>query len=318
MEEDICKGVVAEDDGGEIIVNAEYCLIASGGFSRNKEIMNKIRPTFNKGLPVHTFALATNSGDAIGIVEDIGGKIDLERVKIPMFSPSHHPYSFSLVRMAEDPRAIRVNMNGERFMNEGAPPIADLMGPMEKQPEYKGYTIIDADTVKIAGEAIVKRAGNDKDMLRCMMTWKEQLEYECTLDIAAKRADGIEELAQYIGIEPYKLITEIEKYNSYCELGEDKDFGKNKEFLRPIKKAPFYALLIGRFNEGAVGGIVNDDNFRVVKKDNIPFNGLYAVGDCCRGILKVNDSTGKFGEMAWAMASGYLAAEEMATNKGGI
>ena len=70
-------------------------------------------------------------------------------------------------------------------------------------------------------------------------------------------------------------------------------------------KPPFYALLLTRFNEGAVGGIVNDDNLRVVKEDGQPFAGLYAVGDCCRGLSRPDDKGGKFGELPWAMASGY-------------
>ena len=50
----------------------------------------------------------------------------------------------------------------------------------------------------------------------------------------------------------------------------------------------------------------------MVKEDGTPFTGLYIAGDACRGVLKQDDRGGKFGEMPWAMASGYLAGGELA------
>ena len=79
-----------------------------------------------------------------------------------------------------------------------------------------------------------------------------------------------------------------------------------------MEQGPFYALFLTRFNEGAEGGLVNDDNLRVLDREGTPFPGLYTAGDCCRGLIKTSDEGGKFGEMGWAMASGFLAAQEMA------
>ena len=39
-------------------------------------------------------------------------------------------------------------------------------------------------------------------------------------------------------------------------------------------------------------------NLRVLDRNGKPFPGLYAAGDCCRGLLKESDEGGKFGEMA--------------------
>jgi thioredoxin reductase len=79
-----------------------------------------------------------------------------------------------------------------------------------------------------------------------------------------------------------------------------------------VAKPPFYAIFLARFNEGAEGGVVNDDHLRVVDKNGKAFPGLYAAGDCCRGLIKSSDEGGKFGEMGWAMASGFIAADEIA------
>lgn len=309
----VFRGVKAQNPGGEVVINARSCLLASGGFSRNKEIMDSIRPTFNQDMPVHSFSVASNTGDAIRMVEKIGGKLDLAQVKIPMFSPTHHPYSFSLVRLVEDPRAVQVSIKGKRYRNEAELQHSeDLKGPLENQPQHMAYALFDAETVEAAGRALTERPWMNDDMGRYMTPWREALEMECQLDIAAKKADSIAELGELIGIAPIALSKEIERYNSFCQSGVDKDFDKPASMLMPLRNPPFYALLLTRFNEGAVGGIVNDDNLRVVRQDGTPFSGLFAAGDCCRGLLKVDDNGGKFGELPWAMASGYVVADEIA------
>ena len=197
----VCRGVKAENPGGEVIVNARCCLLASGSFSRNKEIMDSIRPTFNAEMPVHSFTVASNTGDAIGMVRRIGGQLDLEHVKIPMFSPTHHPFSFSLVRLAEDPRTIQVNMRGKRYCNEAERQHGDdLKGPLENQPQHMAYAIFDGETVESRRRELLAHPAMNEDMLRCMAPWREALEMECTLDIAAKKADTITELAKLTGI----------------------------------------------------------------------------------------------------------------------
>lgn len=74
-----------------------------------------------------------------------------------------------------------------------------------------------------------------------------------------------------------------------------------------IETAPFYAIANGRFSESASGGIVTDTYLHVVKNDNTVIPGLYAVGDSCRGLFLKSNDNGKFGEMPWAMASGFMA-----------
>ena len=108
------------------------------------------------------------------------------------------------------------------------------------------------------------------------------------------------------------FLDQVRQYNEACHAGRDDQFGKEAPFLRPVEQGPFYALFLLRFNEGAEGGLVNDDSLRVLDTQGRPFPGLYAAGDCCRGLLKEEDEGGKFGEMGWAMASGFLAAQEMA------
>ena len=314
----VFRSVVADDPGGIMTVNAKCVLLATGGFAHHEKLMRKLRPSFFEGLPVHTFTVASNTGDAIDMAEQIGAKLDFEHIKAPLFGPVHHPYNFGVVSLCNDPRIAMVNINGRRFKNEGAPPENHgQFGPLENQPMKKAYAIFDAPTAEAMGAELIERSRRDPGMLQGMLTWKEQLEYECAeLDIAAHKADTLEELARLAGIAPANLVDEIEKYNMFCEQKKDKDFDKPAPFLSPVIQGPFYAVLMLRFNEGAEGGLVNDDELRLVRADGTPFSGIFVAGDTCRGVLKHDDEGGKFGEMPWAMASGYLAAQSMADYTG--
>ncbi len=313
-ENGVFQSVEVDDPGGKITVHAKCVLLASGGFTHNERIMRKLRPSYFEGLPCHSFTVASNTGDAIDMAEKIGAKLDFVHIKSPLFGPVHHPFNYGVVSLVNDPRIAMVNIEGRRFLNEGAPPApGEPTGPLENQPMKKAYAIFDSATVEKMGADLLERTKNDPGMYRGMVTWREQLEYECAeLDIAAHKADTIEELARLAGINPTALVDEVEKYNMFCQQKQDDDFGKPEFFLSPIEQGPYYAVLLMRFNEGSEGGLVNDDNLRLVRQDGTPFAGIYVAGDTCRGVLKHNDEGGKVGEMPWAMASGYLVAEEMA------
>ena len=308
------RAVAAHDDGGDLCVYGDVCLLATGGFSRNRALMDRVRPGFYADFPVHTFAAASNTGDAITMAEELGAMIDLDTVKIPMFSPTHHPFTLSLVWLSNDPRMIMVNKNGVRYYNEASMP--GQTGALESQPERYGWAVFDTPTAAAMGEDLIRR-GAHSTVAEAMHRWTEDLAYECTLDLAAKRADTLEELEALIGAPAGALTGTVRDYNAGCDSGQDA-FGKPARFLSPCRTGPFYALFQGRFNEGAVGGVVTDDSLRMLRADGGFFPGLYMAGDCCRGVLKKDDHRAKFGEMPWAMASGWIAAEEMARYTGGI
>ncbi len=309
----VFKAVEASAPYGALTVHAKCCLMATGGFARNEQVIRRLRPSFYEGMPVHSFTVASNTGDAIGMAEDIGAKLDFEHVKIPMFGPVHHPYNYGVVSLVNSPRVVMVNTNGRRFKNEADPGVpGDPTGPLEQQPNKIAYAVFDSKTMETMGAELLERTKDNPGMYRGMVTWREQLEYECTLDIAAKKADTLEELASLTNMDAVGLRDEVEKYNMFCRQGRDEDFDKPAALLDPVEKGPFYAVLLLRFNEGAEGGVVNDDALRVVRADGASFQGLYVAGDCCRGVLKRDDEGGKCSEMPWAMSSGFLAAGEMA------
>jgi fumarate reductase flavoprotein subunit len=305
-------GVLAEDPGGQTRIDARVCIIATGGFAQSEEWMQKIRPAFFEGFPVHSFTVASNTGDGLTMVEKIGGQLDLETVKIPMYGPTHHPFNHAMVLLCGHPEIVMVNAKGKRFKNEGEPLTFSSPSIMEKLPNKIAWGIADDNTVTIMGTRVVDNVRDDPEQYLGYLNYREQLEEETQLDLAAKKANTLVELARLIGVPPGAFVNEIRKYNEFCVKGGDEDFGKDKAFLVPIVQPPFYALFLLRFNEGAEGGIVNDEFLRVLDTKNKPIPGLYTAGDCCRGLLLLDETHGKFGEMPWAMASGYLAGIEAA------
>ena len=57
-----------------------------------------------------------------------------------------------------------------------------------------------------------------------------------------------------------------------------------------------------------MGGVVTNDKLNVVDKNNKPIPGLFAAGELVGGAM--GDDSPPGGNMAWAMTSGKLAAEQ--------
>jgi hypothetical protein len=105
-------------------------------------------------------------------------------------------------------------------------------------------------------------------------------------------ANTLDELFGYMGFDDEMKTTvqaEIDRYNTFCENGEDEDFGKDPKLLLPINEGPFFGVfcLPEHPMTGTVtlsGLMVNEDQ-AVIDKNYNPIVNLYAVG---------NSSGGKF------------------------
>lgn len=101
---------------------------------------------------------------------------------------------------------------------------------------------------------------------------------------AVAGADTIEQLAEYIGVEPADLSATVEQYNKVCAEGYDSDFAKDPHFLNAVAKAPFYAHVttpsLG-FALVTTGGFVTTNDQQVLNEDYQPIEGLYASGNTC-------------------------------------
>ena len=93
------------------------------------------------------------------------------------------------------------------------------------------------------------------------------------------KASNWKDLASSIGADAEILSETLESYNGCCEAGDDSDFGKASEFMRPLAmEGTVYAVEIKSSLGKTMGSSKTDRNFNVVDEQAEPIAGLYAVG----------------------------------------
>jgi 3-oxosteroid 1-dehydrogenase len=137
-----------------------------------------------------------------------------------------------------------------------------------------------------------------------------------------KRAATLRELAQQCGIDPAGLEAEVAKFNRFADAGVDEDFGrgasaynrlmgdptvKPNPSLGRIEKAPFYAVTVWPMDVGTSGGLVTDENARVLRVDGSVIEGLYATGNATAPVVGAC-YPGAGASIGASIAFGYVAA----------
>lgn len=303
----IC-GIIAEDGGGEIHIDCKSVILATGGFGKSDEKMQKYFRFFDHETQMHRFSVPGDTGDAIDMLEELGVAPDPERLATGRFGPKHHPFSNVLAELALDRTNIQVNLNGKRWVNE-ALGLDGMTDPLADQPKEVSYTI--------GNYAFYERIAKSLRAHPALMctnpslyeTWFDELEEESRLDTPVKKADTLEELAVLCGMPENSLRETILRYNEFCAGGEDEDFQKPPMFLVPIDPdhGPYYAIYGQRFSEGAYGGLRVNGKCEVLREDDqtvIP--GLYGVGDATSAMHRKGELA-VISELTWATASAYIS-----------
>lgn len=299
-------GVQASNPGGTVTIHAKGCILATGGFAHNDQLMTRTNPDFFRGVPVKRLSVAGATGDGITMAKEIGAQVDLERLRVPASGPVHHPFNYTVMSLGGFGSPM-FDQTGHKVVLHGGGP-GNPTGPLDKMEGCFVYTVLDSDTVRKNGEAAIDR-NNDPSAQASKENYQKEIDLEATCGLPVRKAWTLEGLAEKMGVNPAAFVEEVAKHNQEAE-NEPTDtppgpFGPMTP--ETIKTAPFYAVYGGRFSESASGGVVTNTQLEVVKESGEAIPGLWAVGDACRGLFLKDDSGGKFGEMPWAMASGYLA-----------
>lgn len=307
--------VRAMDEGGEAIFYAKAFVLATGGYMMNDERMKAIDPDMIRGDATYLrLNVPTNIGDGHDMVAKIGGVVDYHRGGTR--GPTHHPYSYAVNLMLNNPEAVYVDDTGVRcfeLSNQGMGSPAPVNGPNCEASEVilrtkSGfcYLLMDTPMLELFGSRI-PHLDNGRPC-----PWREEVAAECALeDVPGRKADSIRALAEKLGMDPNVLEETVARYNQLCENGEDTDFGKHAEHMLPIRTAPFYAFAVRNFDNGASrGGISIDEDFRVLDANGVPFPGIYCAGDAATYSWTENiGPVGLCGGLAGSWASGYHIAE---------
>ena len=147
----------------------------------------------------------------------------------------------------------------------------------------------------------------------CPADWRVAVKRALDLGMI-KKADTIEELADQLEIDPKRLKKTVIKYNEYCAKGRDRQFRKAKQYLVPVKKAPFYGIKVGAQIVDTECGLKVNYDYQVIDKDRKPIPGLYAASHTAGGVVGENNvsSSMNVGDCCQAYATGYIAGESVA------
>ncbi|MFQ0996310.1 flavocytochrome c [Gilliamella sp. CG25] len=276
---------VIEEDGTNYIIKAKAVVIATGGFSANREMVEKYRPDL-KGFVTTNHKGATGSG--IMILEKLGaGTVDMGEIQI-------HPTveqttSYLISESIRGGGAILVSQEGKRFVNE-LDTRDKVSADIIKLPEHYSYILFDQQ-VRDENKAVEEYVSNN----------------------LVVQADSITELANKLSIDANNLSKTIERYNKFVINKQDEDFGRTTGMRHPINTAPFYAIKIAPGVHHTMGGVTINTETQVLDNDKHVIKGVFAAGEVVGGVHGANRIGGNavadiiiFGIQAGKKATDYI------------
>jgi fumarate reductase flavoprotein subunit len=308
-------GVVADHDGEEVRISAKGCVVGTGCFSANKELVTRAFPEhFAKPGYYACIGLSSATGDGIIMCEEVGAKC-LDFVELGMPGLGHHPWAWNIHASCGRSRTMWINKNGERIADEGNVSMDAGKALAARQPDALIYSIVDQTILEqLQKECEETCMGNEKAYIGDL---KEGYAKEAAAGkVQCLRGETLEELAQKMhdvaGVDGETFLKTVAEYNAACDAGHDPVMLKDPKQLTPIRHGPFYAALLQRFYEITQGGIEVDCNMQVRRAEGGVIPGLYAGGDTSSASGNSLNGTG----LALAFVSGYVAADEACKKMG--
>lgn len=281
MEDGAAVGVIAVDKNGEEIeARAKAVIICTGGFGDNPEMI-KEQTEFEYGNTIYNFAIPGMKGEGIKMAWEAGAGKEPCIMEL-MYQLPDNMNHFILDGAFRQP-CLWVNRNGERFMPEDQIANTTFTGnAIAAQPGKVAYSIFDSKLLKKykkKGPDIISHVHPHDLFDHFDEQWERDLAdgYEPIV-----QADTIEELAEKAGIDVEGLVRQIEEYNEMCENGYDEIFEKDRAYMQPIEKAPFYLCRENVGAYGSLGGVKINHKTQVLTQDAKVIPGLYCAGtDAC-------------------------------------
>jgi len=280
MEDGKVAGVKAvAADGEEIEVSCKAAIIATGGAGDSPEYI-KERMGYTWGKDMFNFRIPGLVGEGIKMAMAAGAattEMNIEMIYVLPQTDMIEP----LPGVFMQPN-LMVNKFGKRFINEEQMQNTTFTGnAINIQKDSVGYVIFDSSILKG-----YKKRGVDVTNFVHHPDNLDEFDEVLEAQIAAGNpdvfmADSIEELAEKLGIDPEALADTVDEYNDMCDSA-DTQFYKPRKFMKPIRKAPFYAGAFRPSGYGTLGGIKIDSDCAVLKPDWDRVPGLFACGtDTC-------------------------------------
>lgn len=279
-------GVKALDkDKKEITFNAKAVILATGGFDRNDDLMNRYAKEAVGGIP---FVATGNTGDGLLMAEKVDAAVVGNGSVIGFKAVEGEANIESEVSSLMWSPYLLVNKEGQRFINESTDyPIVHKA--LLEITDQKSFLIFDATTYNPLLDKAVEKG-------------------------SAYVADTLEELAGLAGIDQSAFVTTVNEYNQMIESGVDTQFGKDLTQQTKIETGKFYAVKIVPGSIGTMTGLKTNATGQVLNNSNNVIPNLYAAGEVANGsfFYKVYPASGTSIQVCITM--GRIAGEEAAKN----
>ncbi|MFN2048867.1 MULTISPECIES: flavocytochrome c [Pantoea] len=276
---------VVDEYNDSRILNAKSVIVATGGFSANRELVVKYRPELD-GFVTTNHKGATGSG--IAMLEKIGaGTVDMGEIQI-------HPTveqttSYLVSESIRGGGAILVSQAGERFYNE-METRDKVSAQIIALPEKSAWIVFDEQV---------------------RMNNKAADEYIAKGFVVS--APTVAELAVKLNMsEHHTLEATLARYNNFVIMQKDEDFGRQTALRHPLSEAPFYAIRVAPGVHHTMGGVTIDTTTAVLDSQKQVINGAWACGEVVGGIHGANRIGGNavadiiiFGILAGGNAAAY-------------
>jgi fumarate reductase flavoprotein subunit len=304
-------GVIATDKSGETIrVNAKAVIVATGGYANSKEMLEKYFPAFPG---IQFVGNVGKEGDGIkmawaaGAAKEGMGVMQTYRLGVPGYGLASH------LNAAYSQPVLFVDKKGRRFMDESLSTNWPFAGNAGIKAGGVAYSIFDAALLESYKTVGIPVPAGGQYMPAWSKTTKFDEEFKKEMD--SKRgyvfvADSAEGLAKQMGMNPAVLSATIEENNEFARRHKDPVFGKDPSLLRPISRAPFYAVKVQPRSLGTLGGVKINEKIEAVDENGEVIPGLYVAGSDAGGLygdtydLMMAGST-----LGFALNSGRMAAE---------
>lgn len=293
-------GAVVERDGKRIrVVARRGVVLACGGFPHDVARRKALFPHAPTGNEHYSPGPTGNTGDGLRLAETVGGKVDTSLphaaawvpVSVTTRKDGSHGVMPHFIDRAK-PGVIAVTASGKRFTNEGNS-YHDFAQAMVATctgiGEVAAYLVCDHETLRKYG-------------LGAVAPFPLPIGRHLRSGYLLK-GNTLGELARKAGIDPAALEATVRDVNVHAREGKDPAFGKGTKSynryqgdalhapnpcLKPIEKAPYYAIKLVIGDLGTYAGLTTDRHSRVLDGDRQPIPGLYAVGNDIASIMGGN------------------------------
>lgn len=272
---------------------SQAIILATGGFQSNLALVREYWP---KNLDFPDRVLVGSGVNSVGSGLEIAKKAGA--VLYNLDHQWNYPWGLPDPRYpgsnrglnARGARAIWVNVQGKRFVNESAAPKYSLPALLSQKPAT--YWMILDEQIKPLFSVSGSDWGDFKTIQRVIFDNPDLV----------KTALTIEELAAKTGLPAAPVTQTIQRFNEMVANNNDTDFGRFGPNAPPppgtssapyykIEKPPFYAVQFFPITRKSMGGVMIDLSCRVVDQQKRPIPGLYAVRELT-GLAGINGKAG--------------------------